>query len=285
MPMVFEPPDVPSPRTIPFSAHNKKELSTWWSCHSTLLADASRFKPLTSAPHLVLFGDSITESWRGTSYGKPVPRTSGVPEVLRETLAQSWPSVMPLGIAADMTQHLLWRLQRGELSASMRADVQLRMALLIGTNNLGKGHTVEQTVRGIVACATELLNSTRGSLLINALLPRGDRRKRGKARGRGFLGDIAAVNGELMSGGARRALESTFPRRVHFIDCGAPFLAPGVALTDTASTWRRAESGVAAAPGPQDVVRRDLMPDRLHPNAAGHRLWAACLQPALQRMG
>ena len=104
-------------------------------------------------------------------------RTSGVPEVLRETLAQSWPSVMPLGIAADMTQHLLWRLQRGELSASMRADAQLRMALLIGTNNLGKGHTVEQTVRGIVACATELLNSTRGSLLINALLPRGDRRK------------------------------------------------------------------------------------------------------------
>ena len=140
MPMVFEPPDVPSPRTIPFSAHNKKELSTWWSCHSTLLADASRFKPLTSAPHLVLFGDSITESWRGTSYGKPVPRTSGVPGVLRETLAQSWPSVMPLGIAADMTQHLLWRLQRGELSASVRADAQLRMALLIGTNNLGKGH-------------------------------------------------------------------------------------------------------------------------------------------------
>ena len=50
---------------------------------------------------------------------------------------------------------------------------------------------------GVVACATELLNSTRGALLVNALLPRGDRRKRGKARGRGFLGEIAAVNHEL----------------------------------------------------------------------------------------
>ena len=44
---------------------------------------------------------------------------------------------MVLGIAADHTQHLLWRLSNGELSAPMAADPNLIAVLLIGTNNLG----------------------------------------------------------------------------------------------------------------------------------------------------
>ena len=62
-----EAPDVPSVRTG-WSAHNKKELGMWWSCTRTLQADAQAFRP--GARRLVLFGDSITESWRGSSYGK-----------------------------------------------------------------------------------------------------------------------------------------------------------------------------------------------------------------------
>lgn len=278
----WEPPDQASPRTIPFSAHNKKELSTWRACHASLLVEATQYRASSNShPRLVLFGDSITESWRGTSYCKPVPRTKGVADVLRLTLAQKWSSPLPLGIAADMTQHLLWRLRHGELSDGMRADPQLRMALLIGTNNLGKGHSVGQTAQGIFACATELLNSTRSTskLLVNALLPRGDLRKRGKGRGRSFLGDIASVNRELMSGALRHSLEASFPRRVHFIDCGAPFLAPGVHMPHPNSD-----------PGPLDraplgeMIRRGLMPDRLHPNADGHKYWAACLGKGLAQM-
>lgn len=295
--------DVPSPRTVPWSAFNKKEMVTWRSCHATLLADAERYENSAGRPRLVLFGDSITESWRGTSYGKAVPRTNGVPAVMAATLAARFPPApLPLGIAADCTQHLLWRMRRGELSAGMQADPQLTAVLLIGTNNLGRGHSVEETIRGVVACAHHLLNSTRGSLLVNALLPRGDKRKRGRGKGRHFLSEIAAVNQALLNGSARSSLEAAFPRRVHVVDCGAPFLAPGVAMAGAGGAADSSSSSNAASPsavapsshgatgvGPAgaaavELVQRTLMPDRLHPNAAGHRLWAACLEGALGRM-
>ena len=277
-----EAPDVPSPRTLPWSAHNKKEISTWRSCHQKLLDDARQFRPSASnrKPRLVLFGDSITESWRGTSYGRPVPRTNGVPDVLSSTLAERFDAPLPLGIAADCTQHLLWRLHAGELSQSMRTDPHLHMVLLIGTNNLGKGHTPQEAIRGIVACAQLLLNATRGRLLVNAILPRGDSRKRGarrKGAGQGFLGDVAAVNRALVNGTARELIQRVSPDRVHFADCGADFLAPGVLMPND-------ESRKTAGEPWQELVRRDLMQDRLHPNKDGHRLWAACMLRAFDQV-
>lgn len=266
-----ETSDVPSPRTA-WSVHNKKELATWHSCHGALVSDATAYMaaPVTER-RLVLFGDSITESWRGTSYGRKIPRAVGVRGVLNTTLGRRWPSPLPLGIAADCTQHLLWRMAHGELSPAMAADPRLTAVLLIGTNNLGKGHSVGETVRGIVACAHYLLNATRGRLLVNALLPRGDtRRGRGsKRKGRGALGfveDIAAVNAAL-NGSLQNELAVTFPERVRYVDCGASFHSVAQPM-DTMKARR-------------DVVRRELMPDRLHPNAAGHQLWGECLVGAL----
>ena len=34
-----------------------------------------------------------------------------------------------------------------------------------------------------------------------------------------------------------------------------------------------------------DDVRLELMPDRLHPNADGYRLWAACVEQAVGDFG
>ena len=292
--MLREAPDLASPRTA-WSTHNRKELSTWASCHARLVSDASTYVPAADKRnHVVLFGDSITESFRGTSYGKPVPRTRGVPGVLNSTIAARWPA-LPLGIAADCTQHLLWRLQHGELSRKMAADPRLLSVMLIGTNNLGHAHTVDETVRGVIACATHLhalgdrtrlcasrldirataraarLNATRGQLLVNALLPRGDRRRRGrKGKASGFMADVLAVNTRL-SASVRGSLEAAFPRRVRYVDCGAPFLVESArASTDLASE--------------SVIIRRELMPDKLHPNAAGQLLWARCMESALIAM-
>ena len=46
---------------------------------------------------------------------------------------------------------------------------------------------------------------------------------------------------------------------------------------------RREPSRKLLTPKAEDV-RLDLMPDRLHPNAAGHRKWAHCLERKLSEM-
>jgi len=270
-PLGVEAADRPSPRTA-WSITNRRELVTWDRCHTTLRNDAQAYVPRGTSSQLVLFGDSITESWRGTSYGRTIPRTRGVPDVLSESLAARWPAPLPLGIAADCTQHLLWRMIHGELSAAMKDSPRLVFVLLIGTNNLGRGHTVDETARGVVACAYHLLNATRGQLVVNALLPRGDKRKRGPRalRGRSFMSDIRHVNAAL-NVSVHTTLRNAFPGRARYVDCGAPFFMPDY------------RPGDGEEPGAgTDIVDRGLMPDRLHPNAAGHRKWAACLQSSIE---
>jgi lysophospholipase L1-like esterase len=36
--------------------------------------------------------------------------------------------------------------------------------------------------------------------------------------------------------------------------------------------------------GPDGVLSRDVMPDLLHPNEAGYRIWAHSMQPTLQKL-
>ena len=267
--------DVATPRTG-WSVGARKELIMWDECHRRLRADAHVYRAHAGGhSRVVLFGDSITESWRGTSYGRRIARAIGVPAVLNTTLATRWPSPLPLGISADCTQHLLWRMAHGELSPAMERDSRMIAVLLIGTNNLGRGHSTVQTVQGIVACARHLLNRTRGQLLVNALLPRGDERKkrvRRKGGPRSFTEDIVTVNAALNASVHYGALGREYQGRVHFVDCGSPFYAaPTIAATPNQ----------AQGSPPVSIVRRDLMPDRLHPNARGHRLWGRCLTRAL----
>lgn len=309
-PVSYEPADVPSQRTLPWSVHNRKELNVWRTCHESMSTAAASYSAAADAQHrrLVLFGDSITESWRGTSYCKPMPRTRGVPAALNSTLAARWPAPVVLGISADCTQHLLWRMQHGELTPAMGSDPWLTFVLLIGTNNLGHGHSVEETTRGVVAVANHLLNATHGRLLVNALLPRGDRRKRKHApkppKGgsapssppSSFKDDVLAVNAALKLAVANE-LEASYRGRARFVDCGAPFYTPPPAsVTSSAADLGLVASAAgattphAAVPPPTplgrlEVVRRELMPDRLHPNAAGQALWGSCLVSALERWG
>eukprot|EP00756_Hemistasia_phaeocysticola_P061180 Hpha_TRINITY_DN4673_c0_g1::TRINITY_DN4673_c0_g1_i1::g.97025::m.97025 len=79
---------------------------------------------------VVVFGDSFAEHLRGTSMGmmyNHIPRevqpvgTRGQPEAF----SRDWPGAVALGMAGDETQHLLWRIHKGELepSAEAQADV------------------------------------------------------------------------------------------------------------------------------------------------------------------
>ena len=308
---------VESPRT-PWSTERASQITQWNDWQRLLAEEAAAYTPASpydARSRLVLLGDAITEAWRGTAYGEAHWRTEGVPAVLDETLAKRWPGPLVLGIAGDMTQHVLWRLSHGELSARMAQDPRLAVVLLVGSHNLAAGHDPEETAAGIEKVAGRLLNETRGKLLVNALLPRGDGAhvlhklcpprcaKNGKPF-HSFGPAIERVN-RLVNASVLR-LAAQFRARVRFVDCGKPFTAESGAHSRAHSTRGlgkgRGGGGLAgvgerlvddlargavdlehtiSGGGKAEEVQLELMPDRVHPNAAGHRLWAECLEQNL----
>ena len=105
---------------------------------------------------LLFLGDSITDGWHGG--GKAVWDKNFAPL-----------KAANFGIGGDQTQHVLWRLQHGELDG-----IKPKLAvLMIGTNNLG-GNSDEQIVEGIKAIVAELHKQTPDTkLLLLGIFPRG----------------------------------------------------------------------------------------------------------------
>lgn len=132
-----------SPRTH-FSSYTADQQNLWLAFQQTLAEEASLRGP---AVQTLFLGDSITEAFRGTSYGrdcttqtadddvvsesgkKKKGRCFGVPMVFNEMFDPA--TTMASAISGDQTQHLLWRLQHGELPDSVQPKVAV---VLIGTN-------------------------------------------------------------------------------------------------------------------------------------------------------
>ena len=249
---------VESPRTS-WSSKRTGQIGRWYDWQQQLATEATNFQP--SSPYdararLVLLGDSITEAWRGSSYGEARPDRS-VPQVLHETLAKRWPDPLVLGISGDQTQHLLYRLSHGEISKTMAMDPRLLVVLLIGTNNLAAGHAPEEVAEGIEAVAGRVLNLTRGRLLINALFPRGDGMrslpaicpprcaKSGKPL-RTWRPSIDRVN-YLLNRSVQDRLQQLYSvGRVRFVDCGRFLVGRSGPMTDMSGGGR---SGPGEASG------------------------------------
>ena len=105
---------------------------------------------------LLFIGDSITQGWEGAGkaawsekYGKR--------------------NAVNLGIGGDRTQHVLWRLDNGNIDG-----IKPKLAILmIGTNNSGQ-NTSEQIAEGITAIVTKLRDKLpETKVLILAVFPRG----------------------------------------------------------------------------------------------------------------
>lgn len=150
------------------------------------------------------------------------------------------------GVNGERTQHILWRLQNGEGEGYRPKAV----VLLAGTNNTGreKGgsglrNTAPEIVDGIVAIVTELRGRfPEARILLLGLLPRWP-------AGSDYRKQIEEVNRRLPAIGG--------DGQVVYIDCGAPFLLP------------------------DGEVDRRLMPDGIHPNAAGYEILTAAIKAAL----
>lgn len=88
--------------------------------HTKFSSDAQRIVHNSSAPSLVMYGDSITFYFEKT-------------QVFQEYFGTH---SFAFGIRGDMTQHLLWRLQNGECPSKNKRFAPKVAAVMIGTNNL-----------------------------------------------------------------------------------------------------------------------------------------------------
>jgi lysophospholipase L1-like esterase len=119
--------------------------------HTRFLDD---IKAMNGDISLVFVGDSITDGWRGK--GKEVWQKEYAPL-----------KALNLGIGGDRTQHVLWRMQNGELDG-YKAKL---FVLMIGTNN--GGDSAENVAAGVEAIVKEIrTRQPQARVLLLGIFPR-----------------------------------------------------------------------------------------------------------------
>ncbi|MSU70476.1 MAG: GDSL family lipase [Opitutaceae bacterium] len=154
------------------------------------------------------------------------------------------------GIGGDTTQNVIWRIEQGELGGIHPRVV----VLMLGTNNT-RTHSAEE----IFAADKKIVELIRAKIpetkvLLLAIFPRGDRKNRDGSidSSEQKMAIIHAVNVGLAK------LDDG--KNIRYLDIGAHFL------------------------GQDGKIPFAIMPDQLHPNAAGYQLWADAMQPLLDEM-
>lgn len=188
----------------------------------------------------VLFlGDSITDGWRREERG-------GGKKIWDREFAPL--RAANFGIGGDRTQHVLWRLENGELDANLKPRA---IVLMIGTNNTGferdnttPRNSPAETVAGVAAIVKTLRTKLPAAkILLLAVFPRGEKPDHPQR---------LQVN-EINRGIAPLADGKT----VRFLDIGSKFLAA------------------------DGTLPKEIMPDFLHPAEKGYEIWAAAIKEPL----
>jgi beta-glucosidase len=140
-----------------------------------------------------------------------------------------------LGFSGDRTEHVLWRIQR----IDWNVVAPKRIMLMIGTNNTGYNMNMppEQTFEGIQAIVKSLRTTCpQAKITVLYIFPRG-------------------ADGN----DPKRQINNAINRMM-------PQLAEGnkVICRDIASCYFELDG---------HTLRRDILPDLLHPNKEGYRLW------------
>jgi len=154
----------------------------------------------------VLFvGDSITDAWGGEGHNA---KAAGAAIFEKEFVPLK---AANFGIGGDRTQHVLWRLQNGELDG-IKPKV---LMLMIGTNNSGS-NSAEEIADGITAIVKEIKKrSPETKILLLAVFPRGEKPNPGREK----LAKANEIIFKLDDGG----------KTVKYLDIGKKFMnADGV---------------------------------------------------------
>jgi lysophospholipase L1-like esterase len=315
-----EKPDLSSPRT-PYSAWNKEQYDLWWTYYETLEKRVDKYAKKRQKLYeseedyneysnrtrpLILLGDSITEAWSGTGLGIPKVRAEGVAQVLEELSSSLGLDPVVLAMAGDQTQHLLYRLENNHMRAAQLSipsnkdgksvvayDPSAVFVVMIGTNNLGSGELPEPTAGGVLAVADYLLRETAEAgcdVMLFQVLPRGDAYTNlpklcpprcsddeTKTPYSSFLPAIDKVNMAVAKG--IETLIETYSDRIKLVDCGSEFVNEEYDDEQDQDTQH-----VKRGNNKNYEVKKELMPDLLHPNAMGHRHLANCIRDYINQI-
>jgi lysophospholipase L1-like esterase len=177
---------------------------------------------------LLFIGDSITDFWRRADRGKSVWDEYFAPL-----------NAANFGISGDRTQHVLWRIDNGELDG-FQAKV---IVLMLGTNNLSSPpksirNTNEETIEGMKLVVADIRkHQPHARMLLLAIFPRG------KTPDNPYRADLSVINPELAK------LDDG--KNIFFMDIGDKFL------------------------NADGTLKTELFADgNLHPNTAGYKVWA-----------
>ena len=182
---------------------------------------------------VVFIGDSITDLWQ--SKGK----------AQWDTYFGAY-KALNLGISADRTEHVLWRLDNGQLENNQPK----LFVVMIGTNNTGHRPLAEEkpedTVAGIKAILDRLTQKAPASrVLLLAIFPRGEKPD-----------DEKRVRNEQVNAEIQKFADG---KRIFWMNINDKLLQPDGTLS------------------------RDIMPDLLHPDAKGYTIWGQAVAPFIEK--
>ena len=227
---------VTAPKPDASAAIEKKDTGGFRKMHESFLARGK------SGPINVLFlGDSITAGW------------TKAPHVWEHYFGKLQPA--NFGIGGDQTQHVIWRIENGELDG-IRPKV---VVLMLGTNN-----TATHNAQEISAADKKIVGMIRAKIpqakvLLLAIFPRGPRKN-----AEGVVTDAVVADAkkrmDIINAANAELAKLDDGRNVRFLDINARFLCD------------------------DGKIPSIIMPDQLHPNAAGYQLWAEAIQPLLTEM-
>ncbi|HVR86356.1 MAG TPA: GDSL-type esterase/lipase family protein, partial [Planctomycetota bacterium] len=178
---------------------------------------------------------SLTDGWRSGAAKKIWDATFGPLKAAN------------FGIPGDRTQHVLWRLQNGELDGIPPPRV---VVLLVGTNNLGPNEPEPPSgaIAGIGAILKQIhRKSETTKVLLLGVFPRGEKPEDPLRAAVKDINDAIATFDDL-------------GKTVRFLDLGEKFLAPG------------------------GLLLRELMPDFLHLSGKGYQVWADAIREPLDTL-
>ena len=209
----------------------------WEKRHDTFVGIAKR-----GNVDLLFLGDSITDAWGGEGHGM-----GGGHKIFTSKFVPM--KAANFGIGGDRTQHVLWRLQNGELDGIKPKVVQL----MIGTNNSnGADNTAEEIAEGVKLIIEEIKKKSPSTkVLLLAVFPRNTGKDDAvKKIQKDKIDKVNSIISKLDDGG----------KSVKFLDIGSKFKDASGALP------------------------KEIMPDQLHLSEKGYEIWANAVESVITSM-
>ena len=208
---------------IPLSCIPTKRDEKWWLDRHQLKLEQKA--ALGNCANIVLLGDSIVHEWE-VEGAQACQEYFGAFKLLN------------LGYGGDRTEHLLWRIENGEID-NFNADYAM---LLIGTNNAGHRHDSPGDIAKGIGLIIDKLSSKLPStkIVLMAIFPRSRHlKKRMRIR-------VDKTN-ELIKQFADQ-------KSIFWLNINAHFLTQ------------------------DGILDEEVMPDLLHPNAKQYEVWGQAIR-------